>query len=76
LAWASNSVSHPPAKRAVALALINCISQLGNVAGSYVFFPAVCGAALLKPRLPVTSGHHPGVPHIIPRTLFAFSWRR
>lgn len=37
LAWASESVSHPPAKRPVALALINCIAQLGNVTGSYVF---------------------------------------
>ncbi|KAF8974312.1 MFS general substrate transporter [Flammula alnicola] len=37
LAWASGSASHPPAKRAVALALINCISQLGNVAGSYIW---------------------------------------
>ncbi|KAF9006425.1 MFS general substrate transporter [Cyathus striatus] len=37
LAWASNSVSHPPAKRAVALAFINCVSQSGNVIGSYVW---------------------------------------
>ncbi|KIM46229.1 hypothetical protein M413DRAFT_307768 [Hebeloma cylindrosporum] len=37
LAWASGSVSHPPAKRPVALALINCISQFGNVMGSYVW---------------------------------------
>lgn len=34
LAWASGSVAYPPAKRAVALALINCVSQLGNVIGS------------------------------------------
>ncbi|EFI27695.1 tartrate transporter [Coprinopsis cinerea okayama7 len=34
LAWASSSASHPPAKRAVALAFMNCISQLGNVVGS------------------------------------------
>ena len=37
LAWASASVSHPPEKRAVALALINCVGQFGNVLGSYVF---------------------------------------
>ena len=37
LAWASGSVSHPPEKRAVALALINCVGQLGNILGSYVF---------------------------------------
>jgi MFS family permease len=37
LAWASGSVSYPPEKRAVALALINCVSQFGNILGSYVF---------------------------------------
>ena len=36
LAWASGSVSYPPEKRAVALALINCIGQFGNILGSYV----------------------------------------
>ena len=33
-AWMSNSFPRPPSKRAVALALINAFSQLGNVAGS------------------------------------------
>ena len=37
LAWASASVSYPPEKRVVALALINCVGQLGNILGSYVF---------------------------------------
>ncbi|TFK28782.1 tartrate transporter [Coprinopsis marcescibilis] len=37
LAWASSSVSHPPAKRAVALAFINCVSQLGNILGSFAW---------------------------------------
>ena len=36
LAWASGSISHPPEKRAVAIALINCVGQLGNIFGSYV----------------------------------------
>ncbi|KAF9534880.1 MFS general substrate transporter [Crepidotus variabilis] len=36
-AWMSNSFPRPPSKRAVALALINAFSQLGNVAGSYVW---------------------------------------
>jgi len=36
-AWISNSVPRPPSKRAVAIALTNCLSQLGNVAGSYVW---------------------------------------
>lgn len=37
LAWISNSIPRPPSKRAVALAAINAFSQLGNVAGSYVW---------------------------------------
>ncbi|KXN83670.1 hypothetical protein AN958_00811 [Leucoagaricus sp. SymC.cos] len=36
-AWASSTVSNPPAKRAVALALINAVSQCGNIVGSYVW---------------------------------------
>ncbi|TDL29556.1 MFS general substrate transporter [Rickenella mellea] len=36
-AWLSNTIPRPPAKRAVTLALANCISQLGNIAGSYVW---------------------------------------
>ncbi|GJJ06209.1 hypothetical protein Clacol_000398 [Clathrus columnatus] len=36
-AWQSNSLPRPPAKRAVALALINAWSQLGNIAGSYIW---------------------------------------
>ncbi|KAI0050192.1 MFS general substrate transporter [Auriscalpium vulgare] len=35
--WLSNSFPRPPSKRAVALALVNAFSQLGNVAGSYVW---------------------------------------
>ncbi|KAF9821273.1 hypothetical protein IEO21_00881 [Rhodonia placenta] len=37
LTWISNSIPRPPAKRAVALAFINAFSQLGNIAGSYVW---------------------------------------
>lgn len=36
-AWISNSIPRPPSKRAVAIAFTNCFSQLGNVAGSYVY---------------------------------------
>ncbi|KAF5387819.1 hypothetical protein D9615_000371 [Tricholomella constricta] len=36
-AWISNTITRPPSKRAVALALINAFSQLGNIAGSYVW---------------------------------------
>ena len=41
-AWISNTIPRPPAKRAVALAWINAFSQLGNVAGSYVW-PSMWG---------------------------------
>ncbi len=34
--WVSNSFPRPPSKRAVAVALVNAFSKLGNVAGSYV----------------------------------------
>ena len=34
--WLSNTFPSPPAKRAVALAFINSVSQLGNIVGSYV----------------------------------------
>ncbi|KAJ6515941.1 MFS general substrate transporter [Mycena sanguinolenta] len=36
-AWISTSFPRPPSKRAVALALVNCWSQLGNISGSYVW---------------------------------------
>ncbi|KAH7156092.1 major facilitator superfamily domain-containing protein [Dactylonectria macrodidyma] len=35
--WISSTFPRPPAKRAVAIAMINGFSQLGNVAGSYVW---------------------------------------
>ncbi|KAH9995341.1 MFS general substrate transporter [Xylariaceae sp. FL0662B] len=35
--WISSSFPRPPAKRAVAIAMINAFSQLGNVSGSYVW---------------------------------------
>ncbi|KAK0468247.1 MFS general substrate transporter [Desarmillaria tabescens] len=41
-AWISNCFPRPPSKRAVALALTNAFSQLGNVAGSYVW-PSMWG---------------------------------
>jgi len=37
LAWASSTISSPPAKRAVALAFINAFSQSGNIVASYVW---------------------------------------
>ncbi|KAF8974309.1 MFS general substrate transporter [Flammula alnicola] len=46
-AWMSNSFPRPPSKRAVALALINAFSQLGNVAGSYVW-PSAWGPTYRK----------------------------
>lgn len=35
--WISSTFPRPPAKRAVAIAFINAFSQLGNIAGSYVW---------------------------------------
>lgn len=35
--WISSSFPRPPAKRAVALAMINAFSQTGNICGSYVW---------------------------------------
>jgi len=46
-AWISNSVPRPPSKRAVALAFTNCFSQLGNIAGSYVW-PSAWGPTYHK----------------------------
>ncbi|KAJ3575204.1 hypothetical protein NP233_g1256 [Leucocoprinus birnbaumii] len=37
LAWVGNTITTPPAKKAVALGLIVAISQLGSFAGAYVF---------------------------------------
>ncbi|KAG1806862.1 MFS general substrate transporter [Suillus plorans] len=37
LAWMNNSFPRPPSKRAVCVAIINGFSQLGNVAGSYIW---------------------------------------
>ncbi|KAF9075880.1 major facilitator superfamily domain-containing protein [Rhodocollybia butyracea] len=37
LAWSSSSVSQTPAKRAVALALMNTVGTLGNVLGPYIW---------------------------------------
>lgn len=39
-AWASVSTSGSPAKRAVALALINTLGQSGNIAGAYIWVKA------------------------------------
>ncbi|KAH9948350.1 MFS general substrate transporter [Amylocystis lapponica] len=35
--WVSNTFPRPPSKRAVAVAFVNAFSQIGNVAGSYVW---------------------------------------
>ncbi|KAH8830755.1 major facilitator superfamily domain-containing protein [Flagelloscypha sp. PMI_526] len=47
LSWASGTFPHPPAKRAVGLALMNTISSLGNVFGSY-FWPVEFGPSYAK----------------------------
>ncbi|KAK8850664.1 hypothetical protein IAR55_004584 [Kwoniella newhampshirensis] len=45
--WMSSSFPRPPAKRAVALAFMNALSQTGNIAGSYVW-PTKFGPSYLK----------------------------
>ena len=35
--WISSTFPRPPAKRAVAIALINAFAPLGNIAGSYAW---------------------------------------
>ncbi|PPR06575.1 hypothetical protein CVT24_001756 [Panaeolus cyanescens] len=47
ITWMSGSFPRPPSKRAVALALINAFSQLGNVSGSYVW-PSAWGPTYRK----------------------------
>ncbi|KAI9459753.1 major facilitator superfamily domain-containing protein [Boletus coccyginus] len=37
LNWVSNSIPRPPAKRSVAMGLVNGVGNLGNVMGSYVW---------------------------------------
>ncbi|KAF9457120.1 sugar transporter [Collybia nuda] len=37
LAWISNSIPEPPAKRAVGLAFMSAFAQLGAIGGSYIF---------------------------------------
>ena len=67
LAWASGSISQPPEKRAVALALINCLGQFGNILGSCV---SSCNFNVSSNHLTNffdfsdISGHYLGVLHI------------
>ena len=49
-AWQSETFSQDSSKRAAALAFINAFSQLGNIAGSYVW-PAAWGPSYLNSYL-------------------------
>lgn len=40
IAWSSSIVSDTPEKRAVALAIVNAVSQCGNIAGSFIWVKA------------------------------------
>ncbi|KAK4050528.1 hypothetical protein OIO90_004995 [Microbotryomycetes sp. JL221] len=46
-AWISATFPRPAMRRAIAIALINCLSQLGNIAGSYTY-PKVWGPSYIK----------------------------
>ncbi|KAF8448652.1 major facilitator superfamily domain-containing protein [Boletus edulis BED1] len=37
LTWVSNTISRPPAKRSVAIGMVNGVGNLGNLMGSYVW---------------------------------------
>ena len=41
LAWISNSLPRPPAKRAAALAFINAISNTSSIYASYMYSPSM-----------------------------------
>ncbi|TBU32958.1 sugar transporter [Dichomitus squalens] len=45
--WVSSSFPRPPSKRAVVFAVVNAFSQLGNIAGSYVW-PSAWGPTYRK----------------------------
>ncbi|OXH24348.1 MFS transporter [Cryptococcus neoformans] len=45
--WMSSSFPRPPAKRAVALAFMNAMSQVGNIVGSYIW-PTKFGPSYAK----------------------------
>jgi hypothetical protein len=47
LAWISNTIPRPPAKRAAAIALINALGNIGSIPGSYIF-PANYGPYYVK----------------------------
>lgn len=56
MAWVSSVFAHPPAKRAVAIALINAVSQLGNVAGSCVLSCVLLSFSLITVQLRMAKG--------------------
>jgi hypothetical protein len=62
LAWISNTIARPPAKRAVALALINAVSNASQIYAAYMYsggpryilaFSVNCGTILLSIALAV-----------------------
>ncbi|KAG8898875.1 hypothetical protein FRB99_007087 [Tulasnella sp. 403] len=62
--WISNTFPRPPAKRAVALALVNAFSQLGNIAGSYVRPIAILFPHTLSNAPPTRYGRKTGAQRI------------
>jgi hypothetical protein len=62
LAWISNTIARPPAKRAVALALINAVSNASQIYAAYMYsgapryilaFSVNCGTILLSIALAI-----------------------
>lgn len=51
LAWISNSLPRPPAKRAAALAFINAISNCSSIYASYMYAPSMGMFTYLRPLM-------------------------
>ena len=47
LAWISNTIPHPPAKKAASIAIVNAMGNIGSIPGSYIW-PARFGPLYVK----------------------------
>lgn len=47
LAWISNTIPHPSAKKAAAIAIVNAMGNIGSIPGSYIW-PAKYGPLYVK----------------------------
>jgi hypothetical protein len=47
LAWISNTIAQPPAKKAAAIAMVNAMGNIGSIPGSYIW-PVRWGPLYIK----------------------------